>query len=78
MTDLLNKQDEEEAHRLGWRVVEVYDTKTKRVVVDIMSSNQQRWSRDALMETISRLARSNVTCAQSTLQSLVARNRKKP
>lgn len=73
MRDLLESPYAEEALKLGWRVLEVYDLKTKRVVPCLIVPNAERWDRDALTARINALARARAEVAVKTLQALTSR-----
>jgi len=76
MADLLCPEDTVEAQRLGWQVVEVFDLKTKRMVVDVMAHGRESWNRDVLMNTITAYARANVSSARATLRAIVHKGKK--
>lgn len=76
MADLLSPEDTAEAKRLGWKVIEVYDLKTKRMVVDVIAHGHESWSRDKLMSVILTHARGNVSCACATLRAIVTKGKK--
>ena len=72
MADLLNDEDATQARALGWRVVEVYDLRTKRLYPTVVPANNvERWSAPALLDRIKELARRGHRPAINTLSALV-------